>query len=159
AALRRDKKVAPLHTLKGHTGPFVDSVAFSPDDERLASGGGGPEFGQLLIWDLTTGQRLFALDGHKGRVRCVAFSPDGQCLAGASGGGAVKVWALRSRQESLSFPGHGEPVWCLAFNPDGRSIASGSGFLPGSGHLDHGGGQVRVWDWRTGREQLTLSGH
>src|SRR5262249_26704762 len=69
AALRRDEKVVPLQTLNGHTGEFIDSIAFSPDGERLASGGGkGRESGELLIWDLTTGQRLFALDGHKGLV-------------------------------------------------------------------------------------------
>src|SRR5262249_23113017 len=37
--------VVPLHTLKGHTGQFIGSIAFSPDGERLASGGGrGKEF-------------------------------------------------------------------------------------------------------------------
>src|SRR5262249_11911713 len=60
-------------TLGGHAGGVI-SVAFSPDGQRLASGGVDQ---MVRIWDSHTGKLLFALKGHAGQVRSVAFSPDG----------------------------------------------------------------------------------
>ena len=39
----------------------------------------------MKVWDAQTGQELLTLKGHTGRVRSVAFSPDGKRLAGAAG--------------------------------------------------------------------------
>lgn len=74
------------------------SVAFSPDGQTLASGGGN----QLHLRDARTGKRHRALAGLTGRpedsykgsltfVESVAFSPDGQLLASASIG-EVCLW-------------------------------------------------------------------
>ena len=53
-----------LFALKGHRGP-VWSVAFSPDGQRLASGGRDKT---VKIWDSATGKELFALKGHADQV-------------------------------------------------------------------------------------------
>jgi hypothetical protein len=60
-----------------HTGR-VSSVAFSPDGQRLASGGGGrrEQEGYVKVWDVQTGQELLSLKGHTDRVKSVAFSPN-----------------------------------------------------------------------------------
>ncbi|RMF78970.1 MAG: TIR domain-containing protein, partial [Chloroflexi bacterium] len=71
----------------GHS-DAVFSVAFSPDGQRLLSGScgrrdeNGPSCveGEMILWDVATGERLRTFAGHTDRVNSVAFSPDGQRL-------------------------------------------------------------------------------
>jgi WD40 repeat protein len=44
------------------------------------------------VWDVHTGQILYALHGHASAVSSVAFSPDGTTLASASLNGSIKLW-------------------------------------------------------------------
>ena len=69
--------------LTGHTNR-VYSVAFSPDGNTLASGGGSQDMTSLRLWDVTTGQSTATLTGHEWVVYSVAFSPDGNTLASGS---------------------------------------------------------------------------
>jgi WD40 repeat protein/serine/threonine protein kinase len=125
---------AELLTLK-HTG-LVNSLAFSPDGKRLASGNG-------KVWDAQTGQELFTLEGHG-----VAFSPDGKRLASGDNWGVVKVWDAQTGQELLTLQGRTGSVTSLVFSPDGKRLTSGSHDKP-----------VKVWDAQTGQELLNLQGH
>ena len=92
-----------LRTLEGHTSyapaaysrlPVgVTSVAFSPDGQRLASGG-GYEDRTIRLWNPYTGSHLRTLEGHKGSVTSVAFSPDGQILASGSESHTIVLWDI-----------------------------------------------------------------
>jgi tRNA A-37 threonylcarbamoyl transferase component Bud32 len=135
-------------TLYGHS-DSVTSVAFSPDGQRLASGGSSwRRAGEVKLWDARSGAELLTLRGHTGTVTGVAFSPDGQRLASASDDKTVKLWDAHTGAELLTLRGHTSWVHCVAFSPDGQRLASAS--------VDK---TVKLWDARTGAELLTLHGH
>jgi WD40 repeat protein len=62
----------------------VYSVAFSPDGRRLATGGMYPE-DAIKLWNVETGAQLVTLRTPTACIQHLAFSPDGNTLAGYSG--------------------------------------------------------------------------
>ena len=79
------------------------------------------------------------LTGHDGRVRAVAFAPDGSLLASASLDGTGRLWSLAgpAAPTRLGAPltGHFGMVWAVAFAPDGSLLASAGD-----------DGVIRLWD-------------
>jgi eukaryotic-like serine/threonine-protein kinase len=124
----------------------VYSVAFSPDDRRLATASNVI----VKLWELATRKEYLTLQYDKGAIASVAFSPDGKRLATASPlpHNTVKTWDASNGQELLTLEGHTKSVNCVAFSPNGRLLASASDDAT-----------VKVWDSVSGKEILTLRGH
>jgi len=96
-----------LVTLKGRTQHGADSVCYSPDGTRLVTCSRYEK--TVTVWDASRGEELFIFK-EQTAVNCVAFSPDGQRLACATGDeqkaaqpGEVKVWEATHGPEYLSF--------------------------------------------------------
>ncbi|WKT54223.1 G-protein beta WD-40 repeat [Fusarium oxysporum f. sp. vasinfectum] len=135
---------ACLQTLEGHC-DSVNSVAFSADGQRLASGSIDKT---VKIWDAATGAYIQTLEGHAASVNSVAFSPDGQYLASGSIDKIIKVWDAATGICLQTLGGHSDWVNSVAFSADGQRLASGSDDKT-----------IKVWDAATGACLQTLKGH
>ena len=135
----------------GANGPQVafavryGQIAASADGTRIASTN---DERTVLLWDLTSGQLLRALEGHQAYTSAAAFSPDGRTVASGSHDRTVRIWDPETGKELHRCPGHTDGVASLAFHPDGKTLASAS--------LD---GDIRLWDAGSGKSVAVLQGH
>jgi WD40 repeat protein len=132
--------------VQGDPGSLI-SVAFSPDGERVASGGmdrttaAGGAIGFVQRWDADDGTTIGEPIKVGSAVMGIAFSPE----QAASGGDQivvasfdpyeVQLWDADTPSEAkFIFAGHQAQVVSVAVSQDGRRIVSGSA-----------DGSLRVW--------------
>jgi WD40 repeat protein len=127
----------------------VNSLCFSPDGKKLASGSGEPSrSGQIQVWDPVTGKLLQEYGGvHSDAVLSVSFSPSGKQLASGAADRFMKVVDLESGKVIRSFEGHTHHVLGTAWRPDGRLLASA-----GADNV------VKIWDFETGERKKNVEG-
>ena len=115
-------------------GNSVRALAFSPDGQLLASGHGWSD-AAIRLWDAHTCALVGSLEGHRGWVSKLVFSPDGQTLYSASADQSIRAWNIKEKRELQVWRGHTGGVSGLALSQDGKVLVSCAN-----------DGSVRVWD-------------
>jgi WD40 repeat protein len=122
----------------------VNSVAWSADGKRIASGG---QDYVIRVWDAETMREQAVLRGHTREVQSVALSRDGRHLLSGGWDETVRWWDVETGQELRRLGGHGQ-VTGVALSPDGHRALSG--------HHDR---TLHLWDLDTGAELRPFEGH
>ncbi|GAB1527968.1 hypothetical protein RhiTH_011157 [Rhizoctonia solani] len=129
-----DGTLTPTNLVRRHEDE-VESVAFSPDGERVVSGCGDRN---IRMWDSKTLSLVFNPFGswkYTSDITSVIFSFDGRLVASASSDGTICIFDSHSGGLVLGpLDAHQYSVESIVFSPDSCHIASGS--------VD---GSVRVW--------------
>jgi WD40 repeat protein/transcriptional regulator with XRE-family HTH domain len=121
--------------LESYSGPAVtrvlgppgvlQTVAFTPDGRRMATGGTDRT---VRLWNVADRAHPVPvgvpLRGHRDTVYSVAFGPGGR-LASGGGDGAVYLWGTGGHAVRMPAGPRGT-VYSVAFSPDGRTLAAGS---------------------------------
>ncbi|KAG0301433.1 hypothetical protein BGZ97_002782, partial [Linnemannia gamsii] len=114
----------------------IRGVAFSPDSQRIVSGGGEDT---VRLLDCTSGESLLVLGGHAKRVNATAFSPSGRQIASASQDRTVRLWHSETGECSFALEGHTWFVNAVMYSSDGQQLVTGGGDET-----------IRLWDPTTG---------
>jgi WD40 repeat protein len=93
--------------------------------------------------------KVIVLNGHKGPVRSVCVTPDGQMILTGGDDATVRLWNPHdgSLRGSLA-TGHTGPILSLAVSPDAKTLLTGSADRT-----------ARVVDWTEGKVRRILTGH
>jgi WD40 repeat protein len=113
----------------------VNSVAFSPDGTKIASGSNDRT---ICVWDVQTGQLILRLI-YTYKVTSLVFSPDGKKIVSGNTANTIHLLDAETGQFICIFTGHTASVMSVAISPDGTKIVSGS--------KDK---NIRLWNAETG---------
>ncbi len=117
----------------------INSVAFSPDGQTVATGASD---GIVRLWRISDGTLLHALDGHTRPVSGIAFYQDGTLLISGSRDRSVNIWRVSDGALLSRLAERSSEILSLAVSPDDRLLALG--------------GLGAAWVWEVNTELFTF---
>lgn len=125
-----------LRTTLEHSTSSLRTACFSRDGKRLAGGGNQRV---LSVWEVGSGERRAALQGHPGRIMSVGWHPDEQRLVSGDDQGHVRVWHPEVPGGERILGHHQDDVTALAIASTKPWVLTGSRDAT-----------AMVWDYETG---------
>lgn len=98
----------------------ISGLAISPDEKLLAS---GLENGDILLWEVGTGQCLDTLAAHESSISDLRFSSDGKWLLSGGIDAKTKVWDIQKRKELITL---------ISLDPDNWVVTTPNGLFDAS---------------------------
>jgi WD40 repeat protein len=96
------------------------------------------------------------LAGHSAAVSAIAFSPDGQTLAGVDRDGTLVLWDAQTGEVKRSLKNERESFSAVAFSPDGQTLVTGSRIREAPYGMEKAG-MVTLRDSQTGEIKRKFS--
>jgi len=103
--------------------------------------------GMLRLWNLSTGEELRRLSGHRDFIEGIAFLPNGNGAVSSSKDQTVRTWDLRTGRQGRHLDAGRVRAGGFAVSPDSRFVLVGG---PGS--------LLSLWDLRDGRVAARIQG-
>jgi WD40 repeat protein len=122
----------------------VSLCMYSPDGKTFAV---GLDNGIIKVYTTSDWWTLCTLEGHRGRVTDMAFSPDSVRIASRSSDHTVRLWDLRTGMCIHTLNGYDDSFEGVAYSPQGDQIASASNEA------------IKVWDVESGECHDICIGH
>ncbi len=129
---------------------FPNVLRFSKNAKVLIAGGGlGGKQGKVVMWDVTTGERIGMVGNETDAVLTADLSADQQFVAIGGSDKRVRIYQTKDGKATGLIKKHTEWVTAVAYSPDGKYL----------GTADRNGG-IEIWE--TGAEPKpynSLTGH
>ncbi|MGM0667591.1 MAG: High-affnity carbon uptake protein Hat/HatR, partial [Bacteroidota bacterium] len=121
----RDRTKMPARIFEGDE--IIHIITSSDNGELLACGG---EQANIRIIPASGQGEILELEGHKGRIESLVFTPDHKKLVSASNDGQVIVWDIEEKEPFMLMEG-GEAINSLDLSLSGKYLvaASENGYL------------------------------
>lgn len=127
--------------------PYV--LKFSRNGSLLLAGGGiGGKSGRVVVWKVTTGERVFTVGDETDAVLAADISADQTQIALGGPSKMIRIYSTKDGKLLREIKKHTDWVLSLEYSPDGVLLAT----------TDRNGG-LFVWEAFTGREYFSLRGH
>jgi WD40 repeat protein len=112
---------------------WVNAVKYSPQGDKIISGGNGP----ICVWS-RNGKLLKEINGHDNAVTSLCWSKDGAHIFSGSGDYTIRIRRAIDGKELVVLQGHTNVVMSICLTPNERYIVSASNDC-----------SVRIWDLKT----------
>jgi len=103
----------------------IQSLAFSPQGDKLAAVGGAPgRFGEVQVWDHRKGKLLLSAPFTYDTLYGVSWSPDGRMIAFGCADNTVRAIDALTGKQVLQMGTHTDWVLGTVFSQDGQHLVS-----------------------------------